>query len=74
MFAFNNLEQETIIGNIGVLNFNLFKDYLNLPNEIEKCEGAYQIILLSPLIYNQVNLKKRFDIKFLKKKNNLIII
>ena len=38
MFAFNNLEQETVIGNIGVLNFNLFKDYLNLPNEMEKCQ------------------------------------
>lgn len=59
MFAFNNLEQETVIGNIGVLNFNLFKDYLNLPNEMEKCEGAYQIILLSSLIYNQVKLNKK---------------
>lgn len=53
----NNLEQESQIGYIGLLSFNLFKDYLNMNSEEDKCEGAYQIILLSQLIYNQEHTK-----------------
>lgn len=57
IFSFNNLEQEANISYIGLFSFSLFKEYLNLSSEAEKCEGAYQIILLSQLIYNQEHTK-----------------
>lgn len=57
IFSMNNLERESQIGYIGLLSFNLFKDYLNMNSEEDKCEGAYQIILLSQLIYNQEHTK-----------------
>ena len=57
VFAFNNLEQEANIAQIGMFSFNLFKDYISMPNEIDRCEGAYQMVLLSQLIYNQEHTK-----------------
>lgn len=55
IFAYNNPEQEKLIKTHGILDCGLFDSFIELPggSDIDRCEAAYQTILLSTLIFDK---------------------
>lgn len=56
IFAYNNPEQEKLIKSHGILDCELFEGFIEASqagSDMDRCEAAYQTILLSQLIFNK---------------------
>lgn len=53
LFAFNNIQQIREMANISGITYSYFNEFIKSKDDYEKCEAAFQLIVLSELIIDE---------------------